>query len=124
MGGENPSTHQSETPHWLIMVYNPSFNLRLQINSLYNEISILSKLKHARIVEYIGMEDTPLSIVLEFVPGGSLKDKLNDGPLTEATAKSHTILILEGLEYLHWKHFIHRDLKGTITSYSLSFFQL
>lgn len=70
------------------------------------------------------MEDTPLSIVLEFVPGGSLKDKLNDGPLTEATAKSHTILILEGLEYLHRKHFIHRDLKGTITSYSLSFFQL
>jgi serine/threonine protein kinase/WD40 repeat protein len=86
-----------------------------ELSSLQNEINLLRTLRHPNIVRYIGTEVTPsaLSILLEYVPGGSLKALIDKfGKLEENVARSYTRQLLLGLEYLHRNGIAHRDVKG------------
>lgn len=77
---------------------------RRELGSLENEINLLRNLRHPNIVRYIGTEINPtsLSIMLEYVPGGSLRALIDKfGALEESVAKSYTRQLLLGLEYLH-----------------------
>ena len=50
---------------------------------------------------------------MEYVPGGSVATMLNNyGPLEETLVRSFNRQILQGLNYLHEKDIIHRDIKG------------
>ncbi|KAG1767230.1 kinase-like protein [Suillus occidentalis] len=85
------------------------------VQALKTEIETLKDLDHPHIVQYLGFEETKtfLSIFLEYVPGGSIGRRLRDhGKFNEEVAKLFTGQILEGLEYLHSKNIIHRDLKA------------
>lgn len=54
-----------------------------------------------------------LNIFLEYVPGGSVTALLrNYGAFEEALVKTFVRQILTGLEYLHQRDIIHRDIKG------------
>ncbi|KAG1757665.1 kinase-like domain-containing protein [Suillus lakei] len=89
--------------------------LMSSLQAFKTEIEILRDLDHPHIVQYLGFEETPtfLSIFLEYVPGGSIGSCLRDhGKFDEKVTKSFTGQILEGLEYLHSKNVIHRDLKA------------
>jgi mitogen-activated protein kinase kinase kinase len=58
-------------------------------------------------------EEKTLNIFLEYVPGGSVVTMLNNyGPLEETLVRSFNRQILQGLNYLHEKDIIHRDIKG------------
>ena len=88
-----------------------------KMNELKNEISLLEKLSHDRIVTYLAScfdnENKILSVCLEYVAGGSLNTLLqNKGPLTYTIAIKYTQQILEGVIYLHKHRIIHRDIKG------------
>jgi Serine/threonine protein kinase len=49
---------------------------------------------------------------MEFVPGGSVRQLLNKfTKLHEKTVQKYTAQLLLGLEYLHSKDIIHRDIK-------------
>lgn len=54
-----------------------------------------------------------LYIFLEYVPGGSVAALLNNyGAFEEALVRNFVRQILTGLNYLHERNIIHRDIKG------------
>ncbi|KAF3857065.1 hypothetical protein F7725_008924 [Dissostichus mawsoni] len=81
------------------------------------ELAVKQNLCHERIVQYYGcLRDTmerTLSIFMEYMPGGSIKDQLKSyGALTENVTRRYTRQILEGVSYLHSNMIVHRDIKG------------
>jgi len=57
--------------------------------------------------------DGNLFLYLEYIPGGSLGDLIrNFGPLSEKLIKIYIRQILKGLQYLHSKGIVHRDIKA------------
>ncbi|KAJ8418785.1 hypothetical protein AAFF_G00002840 [Aldrovandia affinis] len=88
-----------------------------EVNALECEIQLLKNLRHERIVQYYGClrdpEHKKLSIFVEFMAGGSIKDQLKAyGALTEKVTRRYTRQILQGVFYLHSNMIVHRDIKG------------
>ncbi|XP_032093022.1 mitogen-activated protein kinase kinase kinase 3-like [Thamnophis elegans] len=88
-----------------------------EVNALECEIQLLKTLRHERIVQYYGClrdpEERKLSIFVEYMPGGSIKDQLKAyGALTENVTRKYTRQILQGVSYLHSNMIVHRDIKG------------
>ena len=85
------------------------------IEALKHEISLLRELRHPNIVQYLGSnsDEEHLNIFLEYVAGGSVATMLvNYGSLPEPLCANFVRQILQGLNYLHSKDIIHRDIKG------------
>lgn len=85
------------------------------IEALKHEITLLRDLKHPNIVQYLGSnsDENHLNIFLEYVAGGSVASMLvNYGSLGEMLISNFVRQILQGLNYLHSKDIIHRDIKG------------
>ncbi|KIK97449.1 hypothetical protein PAXRUDRAFT_24631 [Paxillus rubicundulus Ve08.2h10] len=85
------------------------------LSALEREIDLLKDLSHPNIVQYLysSVDDDYLNIFLEYVPGGSVTALLrNYGAFEEPLVKNFVRQILEGLNYLHERDIIHRDIKG------------
>ncbi|XP_010212833.1 PREDICTED: mitogen-activated protein kinase kinase kinase 19 [Tinamus guttatus] len=86
-----------------------------EYQKLQEEVDLLKTLKHINIVTYLGtcLEDSTVSIFMEFVPGGSISSIINRfGPLPETVLCKYTKQILQGVAYLHGNCVVHRDIKG------------
>ncbi|CAF1031276.1 unnamed protein product [Rotaria sordida] len=86
---------------------------------LENEIKILSTLSHKNIVTYYGSaidrskKQPFFQIIMEYVDGGSLSQHLSKfGQFQEPVIRNYTRQLLEGLQYLHENHILHRDIKS------------
>ncbi|KAK3009496.1 hypothetical protein RJ639_013861, partial [Escallonia herrerae] len=83
------------------------------IYQLEQEISLLSQFKHENIVQYLGTDkdDGKLYIFLELVTKGSLANLYQKYHLRDSQVSAYTRQILNGLNYLHSRNVIHRDIK-------------
>jgi eukaryotic-like serine/threonine-protein kinase len=86
----------------------------LVLNRFLREASILRKLDHPNIVQFldIGFTDGRLYFAMEYVKGTSVADTLKvRGPLSIPTAVSLICHVLRALSYAHALGFVHRDIK-------------
>ena len=80
---------------------------------LEREARLLAALNHPNIATIHGLEDaaTLRILVLEFIEGDTLADRVARGPLPPAEALSIARQIKDALEAAHEKGVVHRDLK-------------
>lgn len=87
------------------------------IKEFMQEISVLSKLKHERVVEFKGacMKASNICIVYEYMAKGNLRDLLRkkNCKLTPKRLLEYAIDIVTAMAYLSENRVIHRDIKAT-----------
>lgn len=81
------------------------------------EVEAMKKLDHEYIMKIIDYEHNQTSkelfIVLPLMDGGTLSDLIkSEKRLSELDAQYYFYQLMHGLEYLHGKKFVHRDIKG------------
>lgn len=79
------------------------------------ELHSLSKLNSQHVVKFYNayFVNGEISILVEFMNAGTLKDLTKARPIPESILGRISEQILKGLAYLHKQHFIHRDIKPT-----------
>lgn len=90
------------------MLHDPQFRVRFE-----REIKTIAALEHPAIVPIydVGEENGQPYYVMRYMPGGSLQDRIAQGPLSlQETARIFTKLA-PALDEAHAKGIIHRDLK-------------
>ncbi len=77
------------------------------------EAQLLAQLHHPNIASIFGLEESggTRALVMELVPGPTLAERLESGPLSFTESLSFALQIALALEEAHEKGIIHRDLK-------------
>jgi serine/threonine-protein kinase len=97
-----------------IKVLKPEFSASVGAERFLREIGIAARLSHPHIVPLIdsGESDGSLYYVSPYVPGGSLRDRLNREkklPVDDALRIAHEVGA--ALDYAHRNGYVHRDVK-------------
>jgi len=87
---------------------NPEFAGRF-----LTEGRITAKLQHPNLVTVydIGSHGNVYYLAAEYIPGGTLKDRIAEGGLSVGQALDIAADIAQGLDFAHEKGFVHRDVK-------------
>ena len=77
------------------------------------EAKLLAQLNHPNIAQIYGLESSGAThaLVMELVPGPTLAERLESGPLPFSESVSFALQIAQALEEAHEKGIVHRDLK-------------
>lgn len=95
------------------MIKIPTLSKKHQQESLH-EVTILSSLNNPYIVKYYEsfVENSTLHIIMEYCEKGDLSQVLKKQPLSEGKIWKFFIQLCVGLEYLHNRQILHRDIKA------------
>lgn len=88
------------------------------------EALVQAKLHHPNVVNilnYIEDEEGNINIVMEYVNGGSLEDRMSKGKPTLEDSVSIIVQVLNALSYMHSNGIIHRDIKPSNIMFSNGF---
>lgn len=90
------------------MLHDPQFRSRFE-----REIKMIASLEHPSIVPVydVGDMDGQPYFVMRFMPGGSLSNLIEQGPISIQDTARIVEKVAQGLSYAHRKGVIHRDLK-------------
>ena len=95
-----------------IKVLPPQFaSDRDRLSRFEREAQSLAALNHPHIAQIYGVTDSPPALVMEFVDGEDLSQRIAAGPIPVREALELAIQISEALECAHERGIIHRDLK-------------
>eukprot|EP00775_Hariotina_reticulata_P007213 gene7213-7427_t len=86
-----------------------------QYQEFLQEVSIMRKVRHKNVVQFIGActRKPNLCIVFEYMSGGSVYDWIRrEGPLKLNQVLKVCMEVSRGMDYLHQRKIIHRDLKA------------
>lgn len=90
----------------------------MSVKEVMSEIETLRNLRHGAILDlkeyYVQSEEKHVYVITEILYGGAVLDailKMKDERYTEAEAKVVVRRTLEGIDYMHQKLVVHRDLK-------------
>eukprot|EP00877_Chromochloris_zofingiensis_P013896 jgi/Chrzof1/8760/Cz03g23150.t1 len=86
-----------------------------QYQEFLQEVSIMRKVRHKNVVQFIGActRKPNLCIVFEYMSGGSVYDYIRrEGPLKLSQILKVAVEVSRGMDYLHQRKIIHRDLKA------------
>ncbi len=83
------------------------------VERLKREVRVGRKLRHENLVQLYELVDagTSIAIVMEYLRGGSLSQRLGDGKLEIVEVESIAEALLEALACLHREGIVHRDVK-------------
>lgn len=87
---------------------DPEFSRRFR-----QEARALAELSHPNIVSVIdqGTQDDQFYLVMEYIEGCSLRDRMSEGRLATREVLDLIPPLLDALEYAHGRGMIHRDIK-------------
>jgi serine/threonine protein kinase len=77
-------------------------------------LNLLKRLENKYIVKYIGyvQDESNINLIMEFVEGGSLAKLIQKfGKIPEPLCARYISQVLLGLDYIHRRGVIHRDIK-------------
>jgi len=103
-----------------LKILRPSFGAAPDASRRFQrEISALYRLDHPNLVRvYDSGEDFgQLYYAMEYLPGGSLGDRIEGGTLTPQATLEWALPIADALEYVHREGIVHRDLKPSSILY-------
>ncbi|XP_066195661.1 serine/threonine-protein kinase PAK 3-like [Sylvia atricapilla] len=79
-----------------------------------NEIQVMRDMKNANLVNYVDsyLVEEEVWLVMEYMDGGSLYDVIREIRMAEGEIAAVSRECLQGLDFLHSKQVIHRDIKS------------
>ncbi len=88
-------------------------SMRARIQRLRAEIPVAARLNHPNIVHLYadGESNGYPYFAMEYCPGGSLKERLKQGPLTPHAAAALVRTLAVAVHHIHFFGLVHRDLK-------------
>ena len=83
------------------------------LDKFLKEAQNISELEHRNIVSIIDVfeENGTAYYVMKYCSGGSLADRLKDGPMKETDAMSYIRQVADALDFIHSRNIMHLDVK-------------
>jgi tRNA A-37 threonylcarbamoyl transferase component Bud32 len=96
-----------------IKVVRPELATAAAVERFAREARVLALLQHPNIVtvHQAGTTDGLFYLVMDYLEGGTLADRLAQGPLSREEAVAVGVAVLSALEAAHARGIIHRDIK-------------
>ncbi|WVQ76770.1 hypothetical protein IAR50_006444 [Cryptococcus sp. DSM 104548] len=82
---------------------------------IVNEIIVMKESQHPNVVNFLDaflVRGSELWVVMEFMEGGALTDVIENNKLSEAQIAAICLETCRGLQHLHLRSIIHRDIKS------------